>query len=56
MVPEHRTGITIHELPWLHHSVQLWATWHHIDLRPLVTTFRNTILTTTNTNPKNPDN
>ncbi|MGW1320511.1 LysR substrate-binding domain-containing protein [Streptomyces sp. NPDC002426] len=56
MLPEHRTGITIHELPWLHHCVQLWATWHHIDLRPLVTTFRNTILTTTNTIPNTPNN
>ncbi|MFE4388256.1 LysR substrate-binding domain-containing protein [Streptomyces sp. NPDC056844] len=51
MLPGPKPGITVRELPWLQHSVRLWATWHHTDLRPIVTTFRNTILTTTTHKP-----
>ncbi|MYQ39865.1 DNA-binding transcriptional regulator, LysR family [Streptomyces sp. LamerLS-316] len=51
MLPRHRAGITVHELPWLQRSVHLWAAWHHIDLRPIVTSFRKTVLTTTTEQP-----
>ncbi|MFF8727153.1 LysR substrate-binding domain-containing protein [Streptomyces sp. NPDC015171] len=37
-------AVTVHELPWLDASVRLWAAWHHTDLRPVVATFRATVL------------
>ena len=39
-------GVVIRELPWYEQSVPLWAAWHRIDLRPLVTAFRETVLAT----------
>jgi DNA-binding transcriptional LysR family regulator len=38
-------GITVRELPWFQGSVRLWAAWHRIDLRPVVASFRTTVLT-----------
>ncbi|KAA5835276.1 LysR family transcriptional regulator [Saccharopolyspora hirsuta] len=38
--------IEVRELPWHDGCVQLWAAWHHIDLRPVVTSFRTTVLGT----------
>ncbi|MFJ6539951.1 LysR family transcriptional regulator [Streptomyces sp. NPDC091385] len=37
-------GVTVRELPWLDMSVRLWAAWHRVDLRPVVTSFRETVL------------
>jgi DNA-binding transcriptional LysR family regulator len=37
-------GVTVRELPWFQRSVRLWAAWHRIDLRPVVTSFRTTVL------------
>ncbi|MFZ3593067.1 LysR substrate-binding domain-containing protein [Streptomyces sp. BH104] len=37
-------GVTVRELPWFPRSVRLWATWHQIDLRPVVASFRGTVL------------
>ncbi|MCX5559789.1 LysR substrate-binding domain-containing protein [Streptomyces sp. NBC_00038] len=37
-------GIVVRELPWYGGSVQLWAAWHRVDLRPVVTSFRETVL------------
>lgn len=37
-------GVEVRELPWYDTSVRLWAVWHHVDLRPLVATFRQTVL------------
>ncbi|MFD5517368.1 LysR substrate-binding domain-containing protein [Streptomyces sp. NPDC127066] len=37
-------GIAVRELPWYEGSVQLWAAWHRIDLRPVVAAFRETVL------------
>ncbi|MFF3641276.1 LysR substrate-binding domain-containing protein [Streptomyces sp. NPDC002564] len=37
-------GVAVRELPWHEASVQLWAAWHHIDLRPVVASFRETVL------------
>ncbi|MYS18201.1 LysR family substrate-binding domain-containing protein, partial [Streptomyces sp. SID4982] len=39
-------GVTVRELPWLDMSVRLWAAWHEIDLRPVVASFRATVLGT----------
>ncbi|MEV6182662.1 LysR substrate-binding domain-containing protein [Streptomyces sp. NPDC052015] len=36
--------VAVRELPWNETSVQLWAAWHRVDLRPLVTSFRTTVL------------
>ncbi|MDA3630118.1 LysR substrate-binding domain-containing protein [Saccharopolyspora sp. WRP15-2] len=40
--------IEVRELPWHDGCVKLWAAWHHIDLRPVVTAFRATVLGTSN--------
>ncbi|QES40285.1 LysR family transcriptional regulator [Streptomyces venezuelae] len=37
-------GVTVRELPWFPRSVRLWAVWHRVDLRPVVTSFRETVL------------
>ncbi|MDX2563240.1 LysR substrate-binding domain-containing protein [Streptomyces sp. TX20-6-3] len=37
-------GIVVLELPWYDGSVQLWAAWHRVDLRPVVASFRETVL------------
>lgn len=36
--------VVVKELPWLDAAEGLWAAWHHVDLRPLVTAFRETVL------------
>ncbi|MET9133575.1 LysR substrate-binding domain-containing protein [Streptomyces antibioticus] len=38
--------VAVRELPWNETSVRLWAAWHRVDLRPLVTSFRTTVLRT----------
>ncbi|MFF9216985.1 LysR substrate-binding domain-containing protein [Streptomyces viridosporus] len=38
--------VAVRELPWYTTNIQLWAAWHRIDLRPLVTDFRTTVLRT----------
>ncbi|MFE9997348.1 LysR substrate-binding domain-containing protein [Streptomyces avermitilis] len=37
-------GVAVRELPWYGGSVQLWAAWHRVDLRPVVASFRETVL------------
>jgi DNA-binding transcriptional LysR family regulator len=37
-------GVVVRELPWYEGSVQLWAAWHRVDLRPVVAAFRETVL------------
>ncbi|MGW0947797.1 LysR substrate-binding domain-containing protein [Streptomyces sp. NPDC002623] len=37
-------GVAVRELPWYGGSVQLWAAWHQVDLRPVVAAFRETVL------------
>jgi DNA-binding transcriptional LysR family regulator len=37
-------GVVLRELPWFSYRVPLWAAWHRINLRPLVATFRETLL------------
>ncbi|MER5255786.1 LysR substrate-binding domain-containing protein [Streptomyces sp. NPDC002855] len=37
-------GVAVRELPWHKASVHLWAAWHAIDLRPVVASFRETVL------------
>jgi DNA-binding transcriptional LysR family regulator len=37
-------GIVVRELPWYGGAVQLWAAWHRVDLRPVVASFRETVL------------
>ncbi|MDG4762129.1 LysR substrate-binding domain-containing protein [Micromonospora sp. WMMD710] len=37
-------GILVRELPWYGGSVQMWAAWHRVDLRPVVGSFRETVL------------
>ena len=37
-------GVAVRELPWHGASVQLWAAWHRVDLRPVVASFRETVL------------
>ncbi|WP_043662988.1 LysR substrate-binding domain-containing protein [Streptomyces xylophagus] len=37
-------GVTVRELLWFQRSVRLWAAWHQIDLRPVVASFRATVL------------
>ncbi|WP_328634160.1 LysR substrate-binding domain-containing protein [Streptomyces sp. NBC_00356] len=46
MLTGRTAGITVRELPWFQRSVRLWATWHRIDLRPVVASFRTTVLAT----------
>ena len=38
------TGVVLRELPWFSYRTPLWAAWHRINLRPLVATFRETLL------------
>lgn len=37
-------GVVLRELPWFHHRTPLWAAWHRVNLRPLVASFRATLL------------
>ncbi|MFJ4892347.1 MULTISPECIES: LysR substrate-binding domain-containing protein [unclassified Streptomyces] len=37
-------GVAVRELPWYEGSIQLWAAWHRVDLRPVVAEFRATVL------------
>ncbi|AYN37806.1 hypothetical protein D9753_01165 [Streptomyces dangxiongensis] len=37
-------SVAVRELPWHRRCVQLWATWHRVDLRPVVASFRATVL------------
>jgi DNA-binding transcriptional LysR family regulator len=37
-------GVVLRELPWFDYRAPLWAAWHRINLRPLVATFRETLL------------
>ncbi|MFJ8671879.1 LysR substrate-binding domain-containing protein [Streptomyces sp. NPDC093589] len=39
-----KDGVVVRELPWHEASIRLWAVWHHIDLRPIVSSFRETVL------------
>ncbi|QUH01908.1 LysR family transcriptional regulator [Saccharopolyspora erythraea] len=38
--------VAVRTLPWHDVSAQLWAAWHRVDLRPVVTSFRATVLHT----------
>ncbi|WP_328491761.1 LysR substrate-binding domain-containing protein [Streptomyces sp. NBC_00414] len=46
MLPGRTAGVTTRPLAWLGQSVHLWAAWHHVDLRPVVASFRETVLRT----------
>ncbi|MGW1723362.1 LysR substrate-binding domain-containing protein [Streptomyces sp. NPDC002306] len=46
MVRATTEDIAVRELPWHDRFVQLWAAWHRVDLRPVVTSFRTTVLRT----------
>ncbi|WP_406351459.1 LysR substrate-binding domain-containing protein [Streptomyces sp. NBC_01635] len=48
MLRGHIPGVTVRDLPWFQRSVRLWAAWHRIDLRPVVASFRSTVLSTGN--------
>ncbi|MFG2546503.1 LysR family substrate-binding domain-containing protein [Streptomyces sp. NPDC048594] len=37
-------AVAVRALPWYEVSIQLWAVWHHVDLRPVVASFRATVL------------
>jgi DNA-binding transcriptional LysR family regulator len=37
-------GVVMRELPWFTYHAAVWAAWHRINLRPLVATFRETLL------------
>jgi DNA-binding transcriptional LysR family regulator len=37
-------GVVLRELPWFTYRTPLWAAWHRINLRPLVASFRETLL------------
>ena len=39
-------GVVLHELPWFSYRTPLWAAWHRVNLRPLVGSFRETLLQT----------
>ncbi|WP_405658721.1 LysR substrate-binding domain-containing protein [Streptomyces sp. NBC_01166] len=47
-------GVEVRELPWHQASVYLWAAWHRTDLRPVVASFRETVLTHRTTPPPAP--
>ncbi|MEU6812943.1 LysR substrate-binding domain-containing protein [Streptomyces sp. NPDC046831] len=36
--------VAVRELSWHDRCVQLWAAWHRVDLRPVVSSFRGTVL------------
>ncbi|MFF3272221.1 LysR substrate-binding domain-containing protein [Streptomyces chrestomyceticus] len=38
------SGVAVRELPWFRRTVPLWAAWHRTDLRPVVASFRTTVL------------
>ncbi|MFD9651586.1 LysR substrate-binding domain-containing protein [Streptomyces mirabilis] len=44
MVRATTEDVAVRELPWHDTCIQLWAVWHRVDLRPLVTSFRATVL------------
>jgi len=44
MLHGHLSGVTVRELPWFQRSVPLRAAWHRTDLRPIVASFRATVL------------
>ncbi|MFJ1550541.1 LysR family substrate-binding domain-containing protein [Streptomyces sp. NPDC088246] len=44
MVRGTNEGIVVRELPWYGGSVHLWAVRHRVDLRPVVASFRETVL------------
>ncbi|MFD6998992.1 LysR substrate-binding domain-containing protein [Streptomyces mirabilis] len=46
MVRATTEDVAVRELPWHDTCIQLWAVWHRVDLRPLVTSFRATVLRT----------
>ncbi|MHC3454203.1 MULTISPECIES: LysR substrate-binding domain-containing protein [Streptomyces] len=46
MLRGHIPGVMVRDLPWFRRSVRLWAAWHRIDLRPVVASFRSTVLST----------
>lgn len=37
-------GVVLRDVPWFDHRAPLWAAWHRVNLRPLVATFRETLL------------
>jgi DNA-binding transcriptional LysR family regulator len=39
-------GVVLRELPWFSYRTPLWAAWHRVNLRPLVETFRRTLVQT----------
>ncbi len=39
-------GVVMRELPGFTYRTPLWAAWHKINLRPLVQTFRETLIET----------
>ncbi|PKA39516.1 LysR family transcriptional regulator [Rhizobium sullae] len=42
-------GVVLRELVWFSYRTSLWAAWHKINLRPLVSAFRKTLLTSVET-------
>lgn len=44
MVRGSTDGVVVRELLWYERSVGLWAAWHRVDLRPVVASFRETVL------------
>ncbi len=44
--PPGTAGVVLRELPWFSYRTPLWAAWHRINLRPLVETFRRTLVQT----------
>ncbi|MFF3655981.1 LysR substrate-binding domain-containing protein [Streptomyces olivochromogenes] len=49
MVRATTEDVAVRELPWYDTCIQLWAAWHRVDLRPVVTSFRATVLRTSST-------
>ncbi|WP_370599401.1 LysR family transcriptional regulator [Pseudomonas nitroreducens] len=41
---ERNPNVVLRELPWLGQSTGLWAAWHRVDLRPIVSEFREMVL------------
>ncbi|WP_416311655.1 LysR family transcriptional regulator [Pseudomonas sp. W03] len=41
---ERNPNVVLRELPWLGQSTGLWAAWHRVDLRPIVSEFREVVL------------
>lgn len=37
-------NVVLRKLPWLKQSIGLWAAWHRVDLRPIVSEFRQIVL------------